>query len=391
MLSLVLISALLCGDDPLASTKEVTVEGVADITNGEAAAREAAIRNAQRHAVEEVLGSYIQTNFSAEQKEIASNNQSSFSSQVQDQIMTKSSGFIETQKVVSEKRDGSMYRVTLTAAVRVSSLKAQIDALQTLLKSADYPKVIVLVGERYKNQQGTVQWIDRPAVVPEIEEALLKRTFELVAKDVAERTRNDAGKLEPLLQSDAQMAALGAKNGADVVVTGISDVTFSAFNEFNDNMYYVSARINLRAINASSGKVMSSFEHVGRSAGVSEDLARVKAVQDATPEAADKLLAGMVQVWKQEAAQGRRFHLTVMKVKNYGKQARPLLKAVQGLAQVTEAREVGYHGQQLEIDVIFKGKKQELLDGIFDHISTQKAFRKLDKVSDEGDTIALSL
>ena len=147
-----------------------------------------------------------------------------------------------------------------------------------------------------------------------------------------------------LSSTDGQLDSMGQKAGADVVIAGVSDAKFSASNEFNDNMYHLSALVSLRAIDTHNGKVLTSFEMVGKSAGVSEDLARVKAVGQATPEVADKLLEDLVRSWKQERTHGQRYHSVVSKVHNYAKVVRPFMRALQKLTDVTQVNELGFKG-----------------------------------------------
>src|SRR4051812_40321214 len=92
-------AALLCTNLMTANAmaKTVTVTGVAKIEGDVAAARDLAIRNGQRVAIEEVLGSYIETHFTAEQRETAKDDASHFSSDVRDKIYAKSVGFIDSQ------------------------------------------------------------------------------------------------------------------------------------------------------------------------------------------------------------------------------------------------------------------------------------------------------
>ena len=61
------------------------------------------------------------------------------------------------------------------------------------------------------------------------------------------------------------------------------------------------------------------------------------------------------------------------------------------LAATVQVKEISYGGGRLELEVIYKGSKRELLDGIFDEIASAKLFENLDKVLDRGDSIELTL
>ncbi len=374
--------------------KEVTVTGVADLkaAGSEAAARDLAIRNAQRNAIEEVIGALIESSFSAEQKESLKANKTTFESKVEERVHSKSTGFIERQTVVSEKKDGGTYTVTLKAVVKQASLAEELAQLKSIFAAANYPKVMLLLSERYTDKAGKQQWIDRPSIVPVIENELLARGFELVAKDQAEKLRVEGMQVYAELVGSAEKSAeIASKYGAEVVVIGSAEVKFSAFNELNDNLHYLSAVVNLQAVSASTAKVLASFEAAGKGAGVNEDLARLGAIKKTGPEVVGNLVERLVTAWREEAKGGKRFRVVLLKVGNYGKVARPFIKEMEKLPQVEAVKELNFGGKRLELEVIYNGQKDDLLDGIFEQIASQKKFKKLDKVMDRGDAIELTL
>lgn len=106
------------------TSKKVTTEGMAAITGSDvASAREAAIKNAQKIAIEQVVGAYVESEFSADERASANDKGSSFRLEVRDRIVTKSDGFIEKQRVLAERRDGDVYRVSLEVEVRTAWLR----------------------------------------------------------------------------------------------------------------------------------------------------------------------------------------------------------------------------------------------------------------------------
>jgi hypothetical protein len=156
-------------------------------------------------------------------------------------------------------------------------------------------------------------------------------------------------------------------------------------------MYYVAAVINLRAVNVSTGKVITSVEELSKSAGASEELARVKAIRAGAPKVIDALLEQLVISWKGEVERGKRFRLNVLDVANYGKEGRPFIKLVREVPNVSAVKELAFNAGRLELEVIFKGTKEELLDGVFELAGSNSRFESLDKAKDRGDEIDLRL
>ncbi len=373
-------------------SKTVTAMGLVDIAGGNvAAAREAAIKQAIRNAIEEVLGFVVESTFTAEQKEVVKNGTSTFSSTVEDRILTKSAGFVESHKVISAKRRGKTFRAVVEVVVRADSLKSELAEVEKILAAAGYPKIILLIAESYTDRAGRKQWIQKTSTGAVLEAALLANKLELLAKEKGEALRQDAGAFADLVANDAKVAALAAELGADVAVVGVSDTRYSGFNEMGANMYYLSARVSLRAVRGSSGKILASLEVEGKGTGVNETQARQMAVKKAAPKAADQLLTSLLRTWGAELERGNHFVLVFDRVNHYRKVARPLLKALAGLPGVEGVEEVGYGKKRLEVELRFAGSSKQLLDLLFDQIASQKPFNDLDKTAERGERIELTL
>lgn len=368
--------------------KAIVVEGVGNITNGDLAnARRAAIQDALKTAVAQAFGTYIESNFTLKQRETLKGDQSKLMSDVQERVKSSSKGFVSSHKVLSESNDGSIFRVKVKAIVRAGPIKDALKKLRGLLSSVGNPKVMVLTGERFTNQFGKTRRIDRPSVTAQIENTLISKGFEMVDK-----SHTPGGKeLEQSLGDAAKAASVAAKFGADVAIVGTAEVKHSAYNEMGNNMYYVSAVINTRAVNVNTGKVMTSFEAVGRGVGVNEDLARVKAIRRGAPKVIKNLLERLVEVWQREASKGKRFRITVANVSHYRKVARPFLKFMRKLPNVSKVKEVSFKKNKLLLDVYFKGNKEGFLDTVFDGVEGNKKFENLDKSGDSGDSIDFAL
>lgn len=381
-------------DDLFLTSKKVVVTGMADIKSagGRAAARDAAIRNAQRSAIEQVVGTLIESNFSSEQKETLKKQQTELTSSVEDKVYAKSSGFIENQTVLDEEADGDTYRVTLKVSVKAASLEQELQKLQSLYKSANYPKVMLMISERYTNKDGAAVWIDRPSLVAPIESELLKLGIELVAKEQAEKLATES--LQVLTEAEgipSKAAQIAASYGADVVIIGGAEIKFTGFNEFGTNMYYLSATISLRAVNASTAAILTSFETVGKGIGVNEEIARVNAVKDGSPKVAKNVVDGLVAAWKKGAEQGNRYKVVLSNVKNYGQFALPFIDVLQSIPGVESAREISFGGKRLEVEVLFKGDRSTFMKLLFGAAAKDKNLETLDKVLDRGDTFELKL
>ncbi len=137
MLRKVLLCALLalCAAQP-ALAIEVDATGSAAIFSGNvASARNQAIVNAQRTAVEQGVGALVDSSTVTRNFEI-----------IKDQVLTSSQGFVTSYKILSEGKtpDGGSYQVKIHATVSKELLEDRLTALRILHKKMGNKRVMVL-------------------------------------------------------------------------------------------------------------------------------------------------------------------------------------------------------------------------------------------------------
>lgn len=372
--------------------KQVTVTGTAQVSGGNlAAAREAAVRQAQRLAIEQVLGAYVESEFSAEQREVAKDDKSAFSSTVRDKILTKSEGFIQSQKILAEAEAGGVYKVNLLVEVRAASLQDELTKLRALLAAQGYPKVMVAVRERYSDKSGRETIVERSAARALVEDALLGYGITLVGPERADKLGGKEALFAELRADPVAVTKAVSAAGADIIVEVDVPLRFTGFNELNDNMFYVAGAVGLRAIKTATAQVLASCEVSGKGIGINEATAREKVLKHAAPAAVGRLFDSMVSAWQQEAERGVTIAIVVSKVKNYAKLGRPLLKALERLPNVQSVKETQFSANELRVEVLYKGVQKQLVDAIFDDIASKREFQRLDKLGEEPGRLRLSL
>ena len=116
----------------------VEVEGYASIVGGRKdQAREAALQNAFRRAVEQVVGVSLESKTVVKDSEL-----------LNDKIFSKSHGFIKTYRIVDEKVEGDAYRIMVFASVSRYKLEQGLDDAGLLLKKLGKPRIAVVVLEQ---------------------------------------------------------------------------------------------------------------------------------------------------------------------------------------------------------------------------------------------------
>ena len=113
----------------------VNVEGYGNIFQGEKLiARDAAVKDALRNAVEQVVGTMISSQSKVENYQLIS-----------DVIYSKSQGFVQKYEIISEAPEGSTYHIKVKAFVSKSGVKDKLMALHLLMVQQNMPRVVVFL------------------------------------------------------------------------------------------------------------------------------------------------------------------------------------------------------------------------------------------------------
>ncbi|RKZ24730.1 hypothetical protein DRQ20_06515, partial [bacterium] len=118
-------------------TKTVVVEGTAMIGTDLAKARDEAIEDALRSAVEQGVGLLISSETLVKNFQV-----------IEDRILSRSHGYVASYEIVQERKEGSLYRVRIKAVVKLGNLKDDLAAIGLLLRRKGLPRLMVLVDER---------------------------------------------------------------------------------------------------------------------------------------------------------------------------------------------------------------------------------------------------
>jgi len=120
-------------------SKEVVAKGLGAILAGdEVKAREDAINSALRNAVEQVVGTMVESNVLVENYQT-----------VEDKIYTRTQGYVQKYDVISSsKQFDNALEVTIRAVVKVSDLQSDLEAIGVLLGRKGKPRTMVMIEER---------------------------------------------------------------------------------------------------------------------------------------------------------------------------------------------------------------------------------------------------
>ncbi len=230
---------------------EVLTEGVAALSfqGGWDIARDNAIDDALRKAVEQGVGAYIDAETRVENFQLLS-----------DRIYSRTHGYVESYRIIHEEQNDDLYRVVIRAVVNTGNIENDLAAIGILLSEQNRPRLMVVVREL--DELSVLSDEDRLMSGIMFETMLLdhfrQKGFPVVdAATVEDILRRDQLKL--ILEGDDQTAALiGLDAGAEIVITG------TALHTINSRMIAGSLRdihnyqVSCRAINTRTAGVLAA-------------------------------------------------------------------------------------------------------------------------------------
>jgi hypothetical protein len=337
-------------------SEEVVSIGQAVVFGGDVpSARDKAIDDAKRKAVEQAVGALVSSETVTENYQLLS-----------DKIFSRSAGYIKRYTLVSEKQqEGNIYQVKIKATVGVGDLQNDIEGIMSVLRAKNMPRVLVMVAEQHVGKSTPDYWWGVKS---------FKTTMDVVENSIIAAWRPKGirfvdrqaliGKLNTGLVNSAAPDATAVKafagtTGAEVVVRGDA-VAQDNGPIMGTKMHSIHASVSVRALNLDTGAIMGTSS-VSQAVGHINPLTGGNiALQKAGEKAAKELLDKILAQWQSEVSGSATVTLTVNNVKKsrYLKSLGNFLRdEVRGVADV---RQRSYRKKVATLEVDIKGSVQDL-------------------------------
>lgn len=281
--------ALLGGSWVPAGAEMITADGVAAVTGNIAIAREKAIDDALRRAVEQAVGTLISSDTLTNNYQV-----------VHDKILAQTSGYVRKYDIVKEERVGQEFRVTVMADVGRQNLQRSLEALGLLHQLKEKPKVMVIIEEKVGGLFGTTAWENVGQAESTIMERLTAAGFNVVDPATV-RANIPRDKALRLLEGDPKAAATaGLQYGAQVVITGRAFSKNAGGRLLGTQMQSIQATLQARAIRSDDGRVISSRSDQGAKAHIDEMQGGALAIKEASEKLSDAMVNDILATWKRD-------------------------------------------------------------------------------------------
>lgn len=353
ILFMTLVGLIFGGAGLLHAQNRVMADGMAAISNNRVdIARDRAVDSAQRNAVERVVGVMISSSTEVENFQVK-----------MDRILSESKGFINTYKIVSERRDGDMYEVTIEADVGMGKLKDRLAALNLIMARKEKPRLMLLFSGRAQKDAVAESAMSR---------YFLSQGFKLVDADTYKKSM-ERENLQRLALNQREAASVGHRYGAEVLIVGDVEASSSTSRfgeiEMSTNKVIVSTKV----INVDTGEVLATDSETRSAPGMRDDIKQITV--DASDSLAKKMTDEIMERWSSELTNAVTVKLIVTGFDAY----QDLLQFKEQIASdVRGFREVyqrAYAHGQAELDLEIKGNTQGVADDLAAMTFNQRKLR----------------
>ena len=265
-----------------ADSKVVEVEGLGTISdNNLSVAKEKAVNDGLRRAVEQVVGTYVSSSTKTENARL-----------IEDKILKSSQGYVKSYTILSKNPGKEMYKVNLRVEVGVKDLEDDLEALELNIKRHGNPRLMVLIEQKKDDH-----WLN---LSPEIVENQMIGKFAESGYQVVDRRQIkkiiDKEQKRSIVQGNYDLAAkLGTKLRSDLVIIGdarLSEINLDDVYEGDvaGSLKSYQGQINAKVINTSTAQVIAAVNGEEKGAGANEEGAARKALLNTADKVAEKLV-----------------------------------------------------------------------------------------------------
>lgn len=346
---------------PSGDVQVQVAQGQAAVLNGDRpAAREKAIEDALRHAVEMAAGTRVTSTTEVQDFQLK-----------MDQVLSHAQGFVKGYQIDKEGLDGDVVQVTVRAQVSNAALDKDLQAMGLLLARKGMPRTMVLLAEQNIGMAApAAAWMAGHKALVSADLRIAENTVldqlknggfrQLIDAEIATDKAAQVGGITTEI-TGAQARRLKSLTGAEVLIIGQAVATSRGeMPELGAGWRSCSATVSGRAVNTDNGDILSTGETTQNAAQLDDLSCGKEAIRRAAKAFSQQMIEKIAARWSQDVSAGNEIHLTVHKVSGF-KQATAFrsaliqyVRGVKGVSQRSFAR-----GTQ-ELDVTLVGSTDQL-------------------------------
>lgn len=320
--------------------------------------KDKAVKDALVKALEQAVGTMVSSETRVQNFQLLNDN-----------IYTRTEGYIKNWRILNENRAKNVYEVTIEATVAIGDLRKDLRAIGILLGQVGKPRIMMLVAEQNIGRHYYHYWwgyhrveqTDLTVTENTIMEKFRERGFDLVDHQAQSKNISVAPAYRVADLTDQAAITLGKQADAEVVIVGKA-LAKSIGAIAGSPMKSVQANISLRAIQIDDGRVLSSGTEHAAAVHVDETTAGVEALKQASAKISDKMMDDIIRNFQKRVGATTVVQLTVFgltRPQDLQKFKNLLKGQVRGVEGIYER---SYEKGVAKIDLDVKGNAQSLAD-----------------------------
>jgi len=290
------------------NSRIIEADGAGVVINDDLAlARDNAINDSLRKAVEQAVGTVISSETIVQNYEV-----------INDRIYARSQGYVQNYTLLKENVSDSLYRVQVRATVALGTIKDDLRALGLLMARKGMPRIMVLMAEQNVGQaRPSYFWqaVDLSVSENVIQMNFLKDGFTFVDRATLE------GKIKNITirgneMSNSAAIRLGKEVDAELVIVGKAFAKYAG-NIAGTTMKSLQSDVTARVIRTDNGVVIASAMEHGAAVHIDDITGGSEAIKKASEKLAENLKVQIIDKWQAEVSSTGLISLTVRHITSY--------------------------------------------------------------------------
>lgn len=353
--------------------QEVVIRGVGPIIDGDVAnAKKVAIADAQRRAVEQVVGVLVEGNT----KIINDLMQD-------DRLMSQAAGFIKSYKILNEREARGLFEVTIHALVSTRSIKTSLEAIGIIKARMSYPRIVVLYHPSESDIPST-------AVSAEIAlvKSLVEKHFDVVDPSKSKQLHKEAQELFKIDTVENVAAKIGLKHYAEIVIMYRISEQYTG----NDGTFETAkSTLQTRVIVSTTAQILTTDERTETGMAKTKVDAMRKASSKIGQVVSEYIIDQVLSWWDDYTNNGIPYIITLRTPEKTDMPGIIFEETLENLAGVTGMSERFMGGGLLEVMVKYRGGTSQLRRAILKSLMREQGFEKLHTEVSKGRFIVFSI
>ncbi len=284
--------------------------------------------------------------------------------QINDNILAERDNYIQHYRVLTESVSGTTVRTLVQVDIAVDRVSRDLSRLGIALAGAVYPRILFMVAERnVTDAEFTYWWGDRRLLSRTISEGALAGTLRATGFVIVDPPDLSSPLSLPVNPPEADMLALAARLGAEVLVAGYGTAA-AAPNTTGGAINAYEAVLEARAFDVQTGQPIGQTHQKSVVSGQDQIVGGREALSGAGALAGDDLARQIMDVWQQARDRSAVIEVVVEGTGGHIANFVRLRTTIASLSGVNELKMKEMSADRADMAATYQGSARSLADAL---------------------------